>query len=230
MIENEILIRMRDLARRLISFNFPEDQTREATVRSLENNRKTHNVYCNFAGFEVRISIFGRQWLFGRTRNIFDAIRLADMALFNFWKYRRRGGNRPINESDLNLGLESVQRDFAECPDAVALINSYEKLFIDSGMITSSTGGGSFEVSQARKLLLTEWDQMKRTLQGVKSLLAQHPPAQMQLTFLSEAEAELGKLIKSVDQSFFAPGVVEAFSQSINKPKQNDQGTLNSAE
>jgi len=105
--------------------------------------------------YAVKIGLGSAQWELGLHRDRTSAVRLADMAIVYFWKYRRTRKLPPV-DSDLNFSVEQANRDLADYPQATAILDKWAEYFLKEGVIRPIGGThpeGPFDYSVVRSEL-----------------------------------------------------------------------------
>lgn len=99
------------------------------------------NVYLMKDGktFAVKLYVGGAARIIGYSINLADACRFADLARWQFAKYRARDQREPT-EPDLNFPLQQVKNDLEHEPKAMALLREIE-IYLRSVDILGASGG-----------------------------------------------------------------------------------------
>jgi hypothetical protein len=81
-----------------------------------------------------------------------DVFRIADLARFMFWKYRKPGYlGELISDSDLNFSLKRVEADMIDEPEIVALLNAFRDELLAQGVFSENPLEHLNQTTQARK-------------------------------------------------------------------------------
>jgi hypothetical protein len=145
-----------------IKFNTPITETETARLKNFLLNEqggisKQNRRGCNFALFKYMRAQFyaggGMQVLcMKRLWDAADVFRIADMARFVFWKYRKPGYlGGEISDSDLNFSLKRVEADMIDEPEIVALLNAFRDELLAQGVFSENPLEHLNQTTQARK-------------------------------------------------------------------------------
>jgi hypothetical protein len=152
----------------------------------------------------VRVLVCGQQITVGQLpqKDYLNALRIADMALLFFWKYRKRGGALPTR---FNFSLDQASRDMGEEPVHRGLLEDYENILISLKLLPSAeelseqvalkaVGKGTNEsIRDALEQLLDEQRQGFLTIRGELLGMNKHiSQLEQQLTQLLTRLADMG--------------------------------------
>ena len=159
-----------------------------------------HNSYYNHMvnSWQVKLYLCEGQRVLGYAKSGLKSARFADMAIIHFWKYRARC-RRPIEDSDLNFGVEYAYEDLKRNPCAEELLSTIEKHFrANYNLVTSEEAQPTFKAG----VLLRKSVQWRRDVEDAISFLPKKYPDlnsyKHTYEMLIETLDQQGKLIESL--------------------------------
>jgi hypothetical protein len=161
------------------------------------------NVYPYFGGqYQVRLYV-GRSQVCLAHGGLVPCIRFADCALHYFWPYRRKP-NRPIIETDLNLGAAHAVREVKSTDWLREHFECIEQIMVSRKLLDPAkkrTG----RARPTRAELLGEWDKFRALMVASKEYAIEANARAYEDSI--DQFSEFGdKLVQSMDRQFFQKG------------------------
>lgn len=179
--------------------DWPERRSDEIAFDARHDALKSYkNCYIGFGSiWQVKLFLGKQQRLLGYSHNKFRAIRFADMALVYFLPYRKQR-NRPMFDTDLNLGMDSAKRDLDSIPGAVNILSHWRSALMAKGLIEPQArlfDEASHDATSIRKALALHFHELRVSFGHAKKLLGTHPT----LVLFDEHLIDTEKYLKSTD-------------------------------
>jgi len=171
------------------------------TFQARQTNGKLKNCYLVSGRAEVRLFFGNKQHILLRTawRNVEKAMRVADAAVYHFWKYRRVAQNRVLSDSDFNCSKQTAEQD-CKISFISELFQQYEhKLVVDGQLPKTIDRLGDPGLDQARIKMMQHWVNFSEYYDRVYNQCPRTPETKIQLEVVREHISQFHNLIKGFD-------------------------------
>jgi len=189
------------MAKRLRAATFSVATTEPAIVdKILTSGRAFKNCYWSaLSEWQIKLYLGKQQRIIAKTPDKVAAVRFADMAIAHFWRYRKIL-RRPLEDSDLNFGLEHLAKDRKDNPWAVQLLIEIEQQMIRDHILLDDVKQSEVDVRsdfvEKRKLFVAAYRKAIRRFGELES----YPSPSMHLSLLKESLDTSTKLVNAIEQ------------------------------